>query len=159
MRLRKNNVANILFIIGIIVFVLGGIGGLFSGDGIIMVWFSSFVSGMFFIALSEIIELIDTKLEFANNRLSNLENLLESTSFVDKTVIEADVEAQFIKDYYYNKNIQVRNIYKSSIKDHCLVELENGEEEMIELGGFKPIVKSKESWEPELIEWYNNREF
>lgn len=176
--MRKNNVANILFIVGIVVIFLGIIGGIFAGEVFYISWFSGFISGMFFIALSEIIELIDQKLEFSNERLSNLESLLKTTSFVDKKVIEnsesesaalakevtyenknqilTNEEAEFIKDYYNNKNIKVKSIVKSPIDEYCLVVLENVEHDMVELGGFKPIVKSRDEWKPELKQWYDN---
>ncbi|MEQ2528104.1 hypothetical protein WMO40_15530 [Bacillaceae bacterium CLA-AA-H227] len=156
---RNNPIATALFIIGIIAIIYGIIAGLNYGTSEdyyllgdlqgIMGWSifgSGVVCGVLFFGFSEIIKLLQGIYNQNEQVKPNTEiNLDKPTgiSIEQERSIITDQVITVINEFYQSKNLKVTNIEETDKADFYKITLENGRTELIELGGFKPIVHSE----------------
>ncbi|MHA6261375.1 hypothetical protein ACXYMX_16045 [Sporosarcina sp. CAU 1771] len=174
--MKKNKVANILFIIGLLIIAISFIYGLvigqeLYGDGMHIIWsivftywFSGIVSGMLFIGLAEIIEILDTKLSWIQRRMTDedmdkvlpvndiKEGVIDSTPADEQSLTKS--EEQFVREYFERKEIAITKVVKSPIEGICLVEFPNGKDRVYEIDGFNPEEIPFEKWDMKLKAWY-----
>lgn len=152
---RNNPIATALFIIGVIAIIYGIIAGLNYGTSEeyyllgdlqgIMGWSifgSSVVCGVLFFGFSEIIKLLQG-IYNQNETVKPTFDKPDDTSMEQERSIITEQVTTEINEFYQSKNLRVVNIEETDKVDFYKVTLENGSTELIELGGFKPIVHSE----------------
>jgi hypothetical protein len=185
---KKNTVAKIIFIIGCIQFVIGFIAGLavggqsvqdpYYGDEsetvmnwsiVFAYWGASFVTGMLFIALAEIIEILDDNREYSRQQLQIvMDGKPQANTESEKTVemkpdsavttennTFSEFDRESIKDFFKNLRKETKEIIGTPLEDFVLVLLENGEYVLVELGGFKPEIIPHGNWNATIKRWFD----
>lgn len=165
--MKDNKVASALNVIGVLAIVSGVISGIYYGtneefaglgglQGII--GFSLFVNGLVwgivFLGFSEIINLLQGlfnqgSTSFGNKSSNhgvseiNLEhNNVEKKLARKVAFIVSDLERKEILAFYSSKGLSVKEIKATNKEDFFLVALDD-REEIVELGGFSPVIHAK----------------
>jgi hypothetical protein len=148
---RMNLMGFILKVAGVVVISWGVIHGIaFLGEyamefdsisiAALTTFFTPIVTGLLIIGFGEVIDLLQELSDKAKPKVEN--NNVSVVPGVQVTPIDKEVpfyaEAE-IKDYYKEKNIEVRAIHRTNNSDIFSVEV-NSKTEYIELSGFKPRV-------------------
>ncbi|TFE01345.1 hypothetical protein [Jeotgalibacillus sp. R-1-5s-1] len=148
MVISENRIAYILRVIGVFIFVSTGLTGIIlmvqtdSLWGGIPVIFSGFVSGMLFVGFSEVIKLLQ---KIYNQLAGPVETVTAAEKLSPEIAGEYSVSQSArneITEFFNSKGQKVSDIKATSKEDFYLVVVD-GDELMVELGGFKPIVRKK----------------
>lgn len=179
-KLKTNSIANILFIVGIVIMIIGFILGFVFGIQTYSVfgmeilwfvvftyWFGGLTTGLLFIGIAEIIEILDTKLGSINEKLPDNPKLQPKNqaekkisshlSEIDKQTL-SKAEGNFIKEHFDEKGIEVNNISKTPLDGLCVVEFSDGIEKIIDIRGFSPEEVPSEKWDYKMKAWFEERE-
>ena len=140
-----------LLIVGIIVLFIGFISSFINGlDEFgeernyfsIAILFPYLVSGIGLIGLAEIIRLlqkmVDQVVGLPVKKYQEVKSPVES-----KIDIVSEASRKEIMDFYETQSIQIENIQPTKLKDFFIV-VHGEEKDIVELGGFKPDIISKE---------------
>ncbi|WP_066050686.1 hypothetical protein [Robertmurraya korlensis] len=155
---KSNNIAQALFIIGILSIIGGVISGLYYGTSVeyyplgnfqgVLSWtvlLSGVVSGIVFLGFSELIKLLQGIYNLQKNKQNEMDlpGSKEEATLLKEPVIHDTRDFRVVPDKVrrdiegFYKNEQVDKIVATRLEDYYIVTLK-GKEVVIEMGGFKP---------------------
>lgn len=188
---KDNNVSQFLFITGIIFIVLGFIGGLVLGtyeestyfgaesqiiwSVVIVYWFSGFVSGLFFIGLSEIVKLLnkihqESVWARSKNKDNHSDEPIQATSKNSNLTIKPedvtnDINWDFTDRYklgiinnYSTDGKRIDDIRPLPIENYSMVFMKD-EVHLVHMDKKRLPIRVEESQikeTPKLNDWYND---
>ena len=144
--MKENKVASALFAVGFFTIVIGVVTGIMIDLSLLI---TGVVSGILFIGFSEVIKLLQGIFDQGEMMVSEKRSTsLESGLLTDKdgkqvkelgTYEVSEGERNEIVEFYFSKGLTVESITATDQEDYFIVMV-NGREELVELGGFKPVV-------------------
>jgi hypothetical protein len=163
-------VAGILQTIGIVTIAIGGISAIIIGSETnsfmfgLLTFIYAGVSGMLFVGFAEVIRLltkIDAKIagkESVSNPNGPIQQSIAKKEDNPKNRQVKKHEFEEILDFYKQRGISINRVVVAPKHDFFLVTLDDGSDELIELGGFRPEVTPQEKWDQEMVNWYEGRD-
>ncbi|MBE4909248.1 hypothetical protein IMZ08_14370 [Bacillus luteolus] len=157
---KENTVAKALMIVGYLAIVVGMITGFSYGSqeelgelrGVIglSLFVSGIIWGIVFFGFSEVIKLLQGIYNQGIPKRSVIDTLKEQGSSATLEVNENKVEARSVSEvarreideFFKDRGNTVQSILLTDREDFYLVTVD-GEEVVVELGGFKPIIRAK----------------
>ncbi|MBA2175994.1 hypothetical protein H0266_13945 [Halobacillus locisalis] len=146
--MKENKVASAIFAVGFFMITIGIVTGIMFDLSLLL---TGVVSGIVFIGFSEVIRLLqgiynqgDIMIRASSSTASESEILSGDDGNQVKAMSAHGVsegERNEIVEFYSSKGLKVENISATDQEDYFIVKV-NGREELVELGGFKPIVHS-----------------
>ncbi|UCZ55042.1 hypothetical protein LGQ02_10085 [Bacillus shivajii] len=168
----QNRVANVLFLIGLIIIFAGAIFGLFFGIAIgswsVVFYYSigGFIIGMLFIGFGELIEkqtenntLFKTYLKAQNIQVDSI-NTEETednkvTNFGGENWVLHDDDREQLHKFFEKKGEKIQEIIPTPKHEYCLVKI-NDEYVLVKAGTFISYYKDGIDKFPEIKTWFEN---